>query len=263
VANEFDARDYWEGRLSGEGDLRDVGFSTLGEGFNTWAYRVRRANFARAVRATGMDLASSSVLDVGSGTGFWIKCWQDLGVRSVAGIDLTDAAVARLRRAFPGVHFEQRDVGGSLPLSDTSHDAVSAVDVMFHIVDDDAFGTALSNIRVALRPGGLFIWSDGFVRHEALRDRHVAFRRLADVQATLASAGFRVESRRPLFVLMNPPVDTRRAFPRRAWAVTASALARSEGVSTGAARVLYPLELLFTRWLRESPSTEIMVCRAV
>ena len=45
-----------------------------------------------------------------------------------------------------------------------SFDAVSAFDVLFHIVDDAAYGRAFQNIASLLKPGGWFLWSDNFLK---------------------------------------------------------------------------------------------------
>jgi SAM-dependent methyltransferase len=259
----FDPKSYWENRLSSDWTLRGVGFSTMGGGFNEWAYRVRREVFMRAIQHLNLDLGSVDVLDVGSGTGFYIRCWEDLRVRSVSGIDLTDTAVARLTDSFPGATFSRGDVGDPGAIGERAYDVISAMDVMFHIIDDERFAQALANIRGALRPGGLFIWSDGFVRHDDVRDRHVAFRRLEDIERQLRTNSLEIVSRGPLFVLMNPPIDTRRTWPRRLWVSAAVTIARREAISRAVGRLLFPLELWLATHLRESPSTELMVCRAI
>jgi SAM-dependent methyltransferase len=60
-------------------------------------YRVRREVFLREAAALGLDPHSARVLDVGSGTGFSIRRWLELGVGSITGCDLAESAVERLR----------------------------------------------------------------------------------------------------------------------------------------------------------------------
>ncbi len=68
----FDPRAYWEKRLAADPTLGGVGYITLGEGFNRWMYAVRREVTMRMMRRLVPDPANASVLDVGSGTGFYI-----------------------------------------------------------------------------------------------------------------------------------------------------------------------------------------------
>src|SRR3954453_7622223 len=103
---DFDARDYWEQRLADDYSLGGVGFRRLGHRFNAWAYRVRRERFGSAVGRLDLDVAGARVVDVGSGTGFYVTQWLDLGAR-VTGLDLTQVAVDRLRHAYPAASFER------------------------------------------------------------------------------------------------------------------------------------------------------------
>ena len=66
-----------------------------------------------------------------------------------------------------------------------------------------------------------------------------------------------------MFVLMNGPADTRNPLLKAWWLVVLSLVSLGEPVGRTLGALLYPVELLLTRVLRESPSTELMVCRAV
>ena len=239
-----------------------MGFIGLGKQYNDWLYRVKKAVFLRKVRSQGLDLPRSTVLDVGSGTGFFVARWKELGVRNVVGVDLADTAVANLRRGFPDVEFHQMDVGSDVQGRwHGTFDAVSSFDVLYHIVDDEKYATALGNIYSFLRPGGLFIWSDNFVHDRTLRAERQVSRSLQEIEEVLAETGFEIIERRPLFYLMNTPVDSLNRIRRLIWRLISAAVSRSEiaGLLIGA--LLYVPERVFTSFLRESPTTEIMICR--
>ncbi len=238
----------------------------LGQRYNAWMYRVRGEVFDRVVGkwATngGMD-----VLEVGAGTGFYVERWLRRGAR-VVGVDITDVAVEHLARSFPPpqARFLRADIGGSLegvPLRKGSFHAVSALDVLFHIVDDAAYASAFQNIATLLRPGGWFFWSDNFLRHEraAPLPPHQASRPLEESRRLVEAAGFEIVERVPMFVLMNYPADTRSRLLRWSWTamVAPAMIAEPFGWLVGAA--LYPMERALVKRLRESPSTELMVCR--
>ncbi len=268
----FDNRQYWESRLREHYSLAGVGFLRLGRRFNEWMYRVRGEVFDRAVagidRATGdrstvNTWAGAEVLDVGSGTGFYVNRWLRLGAR-VTGLDLTDVAVAELTRAFPAARFVRADIGGEMtgaPLARASFDAASAFDVLFHIVDDAQYAGAFHNIASLLRPGGWFFWSDNFLRHPVERVAHQASRTLSESLRLVEAAGFEVLGRVPMFVLMNYPADTTSRLARWAWTamVAPATLGEPLGWMLGAA--LFPLERALLRRVREGPSTELMICR--
>jgi SAM-dependent methyltransferase len=258
----FDPRRYWEDRLRRHDSPAGVGYLRLGTAYNTWMYRVRARVFDRVAAAVARP--REAVLDVGAGTGFYVDRWRRLGARRVTGLDLTEIAVSRLRERFPGAEFVRGDIGGplaDLPLAPESFDAVSAMDVLFHIVDDAAYARAFHNLAALLRPGGWLLWSDNFVHHAAERVAHQVSRPLAESEAAVHAAGLQVVGRVPMFVLMNYPADTRRRMARWLWTgmVAPAALLPPLGWLLGAA--LYPLELQLVGSRRESPTTEIMLCR--
>jgi SAM-dependent methyltransferase len=141
---QFDPAAYWERRLE-PFDLGVVGYSGLGLPYNRWLYRVRSFVFRRAVREIGLPRAAR-VLDVGSGTGFYLAEWQRAGVRELTGSDLTSIAVNALGERYPRVPLVRWDVADEPPFPPASLDAISAFDVLFHIVDDGRYRAALANL---------------------------------------------------------------------------------------------------------------------
>src|ERR1041385_9088689 len=109
--SNFDAVSYWENRLQGNVALEKIGYLGLGRQYNQWLYRVRQAVFRRTVKSLNVDLGQCSVLDVGSGSGFYIQQWKAFGAKKLVGLDLTTAAVEHLRGEFPDVTFHKADIG--------------------------------------------------------------------------------------------------------------------------------------------------------
>jgi SAM-dependent methyltransferase len=202
------------------------------------------------------------VLDVGSGTGFYIDRWHELGVSSVTGADLTETAVERLRHRYPDDRFVRFDVTeAGAPLEPGSFELVSAMDVLFHIVDDEGFARAFETLFSLVAPGGRLVFSDNFLHGPAQRARHQVSRPLEDIEAAVRAAGFEVVERRPMFVLLNAPVDSRSRVLGTTWHVLASASARRNFLGAILGAAAYPLELALLSRVREGPSTELMVCR--
>ncbi len=260
---DFDARSYWEQRLAADYSLTGVGFRRLGPSFNSWAYRVRRERFIGAVGRLDLDPAGAQIVDVGSGTGFYVSAWQELGAQ-VTGMDLTETAVGELAKAYPDGRFVRGDISDPAIVEQVgaaSADAVSAMDVLFHIVDDAAFDQALTNIRDILKPGGYFLYSDLFVHGATRRVQHRVARPLVDIERAMERCGFDVVERTPLFVLLNDPLDTRNVLYKGLWYAAAALISTSDRVGAFAGKRLYPLEIKLTGTRQESPSTELMVCR--
>ena len=254
-------RAYWESRLAERFSLEGVGYTGLGKSFNEWMYRVRRAVVRRRARQR-LAGAAPRVLDIGSGTGFYLELWQDLGAAAVTGSDITETAVERLADAQPEVELVRFDVAADAsPLAGRAFDVVSAFDVLFHIVDDRGYERALANIRDLLRPGGLVFFSDNFLHGPTIRTATQVSRSLVEVEAAVAAAGLEILERRPMMVLMNGPVDTGSRILHAWWRGLKRLAAGNDRLGWLAGALLFPVELALASILRESPTTELMVCQ--
>jgi SAM-dependent methyltransferase len=258
MEGKFDAERYWSHRLEQRFTLDGVGWIGLGEPFNRWMYAVRAQVFRRVVRAT-VDVPHARVLDVGSGTGFYLGLWHGLGAREIVGSDLSGVAVDRLRARFPAMSIEQVDVSEGSERLEGPFDAISAMDVLFHIVDDDAYARAVGNLAGLLAPGGVLVLSENLLHGNTVRGEHQVSRSLREVEGLVRSAGLVVERRSPLFVLMNTPVDSDSPVLRTTWRALRSLAGRGFGGAAGA--LVFPFEVALTRVVSEGPSTEIVVCR--
>jgi SAM-dependent methyltransferase len=225
-------------------------------------YRVRRTLFTRLLRRVMRDFTAPDVLDIGSGTGFYIRMWEALGAGSITGLDITETAVTHLRARFPRAAFHCCDIGADdLPLRAASYDIITAGEILFHIVDDTHFAMALTHAARLLRPGGCFVFTDYFPHAQAHRTDTMVCRTLPVVEALLAERGLIIERRAPVFTLMSTPLDTGSRFLRFLWKAQHAVVSRVPALGTVAGALLYPLELLLAGILREGPSLEVMVCR--
>lgn len=253
----FEPRSYWERRLSDRYGLHGVGYDGLGRAFNAWMYQVRREVFLSAARP--VCTPSARVLDVGSGTGFYVERWQELGPETITGSDLAQVAVDRLRERFPQNSFERYDLGsGDVPFRG-EFEVISAMDVLFHVVDDDQYRRAIAELASLLRPGGHLILSENFLHRRAVRMTHQASRPLDQIVGWLGEAGLVPVVRRPMFVLMNSPIDV--PWLRLWWKGLHKVLGNRERLGDLAGRALFPMEMRLVRSMREGPSTELMLCR--
>ncbi len=258
----FDPREYWERRLSHDLSVGGVGFQGLGRRYNEWLYRIRRHVFLRRMRALGLNFDRALVLDVGSGSGFYVDAWKRLGVRGIVGCDLTGVAVRELRQKYPEDQFHQVDIGGDLGvLGGYRFDLISAFDVLFHIVDDHAFERALRNISSLLKPGGLLIFSDNFLHGETLRGPHQVSRSLRDIERTLAGTGFQIVQHVPMLFLMNSPVDSSNRALLAFWQGLSKFVSLHEAFGFMLGAMMYPVELGCVSLSKGSPTTEMMICK--
>lgn len=261
-----DPKDYWERRLTENFDLHGTGYITLGRNYNRWLYKVRKYIFSKEIKSLGINSRNIDVLDVGSGTGFYIKLWKEMGIKSVCGLDITNVAVENLRRQYPSDKFYVTDIGEKDvgDLQKRKFDVISAFDVLFHIVDDSKYETAINNINKLLKKDGLFIFSDNFIHRSTTRSQNQASRPLEAIEKILSQNGFTIIKRRPMFVIMNAPVDTNRSELRSLWTyVITRPIRSSEKTGLVIGGILYPFELMLLSFVRESPTTEMMICKKV
>jgi SAM-dependent methyltransferase len=260
--SNVDPRTYWEDRLTQRYTFDGVGYIGLGVAYNSWMYRVRRHIFLNEARRYLPHPETVSVLDVGSGTGFYVDRWHELMAGHVTGSDLTAVAVGRLTSRYPTDRFVQFDIGGSThPFVPREFGAVSMMDVLYHIVDDDRFEQAFVNVFDLLEPGGFLIFSENFVQYGDVRLPHQASRTIGNIQKAVTGAGFEILRRRPVFFLMNAPIDSQSRLHTRWWNALQRAVRRSDTVGGAIGATLYPLELAVVSLVHEGPSTEMMICR--
>jgi SAM-dependent methyltransferase len=114
------------------------------------------------LREVGLrDLAQLEFLDVGCGTGGWLRTLQEWGgaPRRLHGIDLLENRIESARTLAPGIDF-QLSPGWPLPFQTASMDFVSAFTVFSSILAADARLGLAKEMQRVLRPGGLILLYD-------------------------------------------------------------------------------------------------------
>ncbi|MCB9294327.1 MAG: methyltransferase domain-containing protein [Lewinellaceae bacterium] len=194
---------YWEKRLSRNFNLRGVGHQAFGQFYNYWLYKRKEVVLSQVLRRE--NLHDKIVLDVGTGTGFFIDWYLSREAR-ISGIDISQTAVSKLRKKYPKVHFEHNDFSSPTYWPGKLYDVINAWDVIYHQVDEEAFIRFLVNVSNGLKEGGLFICNDLFNSPSAFSPApHVRFRPLGMYEQILSSKGFHVKKIFPLYNFLNRP----------------------------------------------------------
>jgi SAM-dependent methyltransferase len=104
------------------------------------------------------NVADLDVLDIGSGTGHWLRFWNSLFANSVTGIEISETAFDNLQKKFK-VHENIGVILGDISTEnfrlDKKFDVINAIGVMFHIVDDGLWERAIKNLCNHLKGGGI------------------------------------------------------------------------------------------------------------
>ena len=260
-----DAVEHWQSAHVEVGGLAGVGCRSFGEPFNRWLYRLRRAVFMRRVAPLVEVRPDLAVLDVGSGTGFYLDLWRELGVRDLTGYDLAPAAVERLRARYPDVEVRRADIGAEDGLPARRFGVVSVFDVLFHILDDDRYAQAFRNLGALVEPGGLLVFTENFLkgdRSNAPTPSQVD-RTEAEIAALLAENGFEPLLRQRMFVLMNEAQNAADPLRPLWWRGFRRASRHRPWVGAVAGPLLYPLERALVALPGKGSSSDLMVCRKV
>lgn len=267
----YDPRDHWA-RLHARGDLSSVGQSGLPADLNAWLYKALERRVRWFVRRYHALDGMRSVFDVGSGTGYWVRVWHDMGVPRVDGCDLVPAAVERLETEFGarGDRFVAADIGAPDPgLPAGPYGLVSVMNVLLHLTDDEAFRRALANIAALVAPGGRLILVEPILvdptyERPATETQTSRARVFAAYRDPLRAAGLELVELRGALAMANNPIEagSRAAYDRylRWWRW----VARRAKSSPRSIRWLGPLMLVLDRLALATgaaPSSKIVLFR--
>lgn len=194
----YEPKRFWNDLLSNSFNLRGVGHYRLSEEENRRLYELKREALEAALRDQGITVdATTRVLEVGTGVGFWTDFFAARGVRDYTGNDIAEVSVRRLRERHPGYTFILGDIAG-IALPERHFDLAAVIDVTQHITDDRAFARAMDTVWRAVREGGhlvVTIWDPARNVHLANRLRINRIEKPRGFDAYLAVLGPSAEVR--------------------------------------------------------------------
>jgi SAM-dependent methyltransferase len=203
AANQFSAQDFWDQRIKSDPSLRGTGHRAFDFNYNYWLYQAQKDSLDILLEKHSVDVSDQDVLDVGSGTGFYVEYYQQKGAASVTGIDIAQSSIRYLRETYPSATFFIGDISSrSLPVTG-KFALVSAVSVLYHVVSDGGFQRALGNMCKLLNDNGYLVISDLFSKPLMPTAKHAKFRPLDDYQVILKRHGIDTIDTVPIYYLLN------------------------------------------------------------
>jgi SAM-dependent methyltransferase len=186
--------------------------------WTSWGYVAFRQDRERQVlrllrRHHRLPLGERTVLDVGCGTGAWIRDLIRWGARPerITGVDLLAEDLARARELVPaGVRLEVGNAA-SLPFPAGSFDLVVQATVMSSVLDPVLRRAIAAELLRVVAPDGVVLWYDLFRASPKNPDVRPVTRR--EIRALFA--GCRLELKR---VTLAPPLA--RGLAPHAWILT-------------------------------------------
>jgi SAM-dependent methyltransferase len=156
------------------------------------------------------------VLDVGSGSGRWIRFFLDsFQPRTLTGTDYTAASVELLRKWFhPGppqsragveLNFRQLDI--TKPDLDLGRrfDLINIANVLFHIPEQDLFANALRNLVRHVAPHGMVVTTE-YLPRTTMRTEWMLVRDRYTFERMARDAGLRIAAVKAFGVFANDPM---------------------------------------------------------
>jgi SAM-dependent methyltransferase len=150
----------------------DARYSFFDRGYLALAQERERAIVACLERHALLPLAERDLLEVGCGSGYWLRELVKYGARPdrLWGIDLLRDSLERARElCAPGVRLAQGN-GCALPFADGQFDLVLQSTVFSSVLEREVRERLARELVRVLRPGGAVLWYDARVPHPGNRD---------------------------------------------------------------------------------------------
>lgn len=120
----------------------------------------------------GPELSRKRILEVGCGTGYWLRHFIQLGAQpeNLFGIDLLPEKIAQAQRLCPrGVHFECQNAS-RISCGNDFFDLALQATVFTSVLDSEMKKALASEIARVLKPGGYLCWYDFFINNPRNKD---------------------------------------------------------------------------------------------
>lgn len=199
----IDTHQYWEQRLASRTNLLGTGHRALNLENNLWLYRAQRDCLDQVVAKHALQIAGKHILDIGSGTGFYVDFFQKHNPAAITGLDISETSVLYLKTTFPTHEFYTADISNDRLPVEGAYEIISAAGVLYHIVKDDLFEQALANICRLLVPGGYLFVTDAFEKPLLPTASHARLRPLSAYRPAFEGNGLEILELLPVYYLSN------------------------------------------------------------
>ncbi|MGB7159479.1 MAG: class I SAM-dependent methyltransferase [Tepidisphaeraceae bacterium] len=154
-----------------------------------------------------------SVLDVGSGSGRWVRFFLERFTPELfTGVDYAKASVELLSRWFPQdahegtrLEFHHASIADANLDLERRYDLINIANVLFHIPEQELFASALRNLANHVKDDGRIVTTE-YLPRTSMRTEWMLVRSRYDFEAAVRAAGLRIVSIRAFGVFANDPM---------------------------------------------------------
>jgi SAM-dependent methyltransferase len=167
--------------------------------------------YERLLRDLKVKVDGGRVLDVGAGSGRWVRYFLDrFRPASLTGVDFTQASVDLLTRRYsnlPATKTDFRRVDITRPEFDLGEkfDLINVMNVLFHIPEPDLFMSAMRNLAAHLAPLGRIVTTE-YLPRQTMRTNWMLVRSRYDFEAAATSSGLRIVATKATCFFSNDPL---------------------------------------------------------
>jgi SAM-dependent methyltransferase len=167
--------------------------------------------YERLARDLKIAVDGGKVLDVGAGSGRWIRFFiQRFAPAFLMGIDFTSASIDMLSRRYadvPRIKTSFRTADLTEPNLDLGEkfDLINVMNVLFHIPEPDRFARAMKNLANHLAPGGRIVTTE-YMPRVTMRTNWMLVRSRYEMESAAAAVGLRIVAIRACSAYANDPM---------------------------------------------------------
>ena len=197
----------WKTKSDSAADLSQIAYSSPVE--DSIVYPLYRQMIADLkIKAAGGD-----VLDVGSGSGRWIRFFlENYRPRKLVGADYTLASVELLRKWFgtsssqTQLDFRHADItDANLDLAGQKFDLINIANVLFHIPEQDLFTRALSNLAKHVKADGMIVTTE-YLPRTSMRTEWMLVRDRYTFERSVQAASLKIVAIKAFSIFSNDPM---------------------------------------------------------
>jgi SAM-dependent methyltransferase len=164
--------------------------------------------YQRLISDLQVKVEGGKVLDVGSGSGRWVRFFTKRFTPSLLmGVDFAAASVELLKRRYTAdnLTFRAADITDPTLELGERFDLINIMNVLFHIPEQDRFASALKNLAKHLGPGGRIVTTE-YMPRTTMRTNWMLVRSRYDMEQLVAAAGLRIVEIRAHSIFSNDPM---------------------------------------------------------
>ena len=126
-----------------------------------------------AINTNNLDLSSKKILDLGCGTGTWLRYLVELGAapENCTGIDISEQRIQKARVKNGSINYLATD-GVNIPFPDNSFDIVMQIVTLSSVTDESIWKNLVNEMKRVNTEEGYIFWFD---HKEAFSDKLIGF----------------------------------------------------------------------------------------